>query len=127
MNIYESIEQHEGHREKPYLDTKGIPTFGIGLTYITLEESRAVVKMRVDYIISRIGNKIKNLSPVQQDVLIEMAYQLGITGLFKFKKMWVAISRHDYQEAAREMLDSQWARSDSPGRAKELADRFLNN
>jgi len=29
--------------------------------------------------------------------------------LCKFKKMWAAIEGEDYQNAAKEMLDSRWA------------------
>jgi len=39
-----------------------------------------------------------------------MAYNLGIAGLNKFRKMWAAIDVADYATAAEEMLDSKWAK-----------------
>ena len=53
-----------------------------------------------------------------------MGYQLGIAELMGFKRMLAAMERGDYEAAAREMLDSKWARQDSPGRARRLAERM---
>ncbi len=55
------------------------------------------------------------------EVLVEMAYQIGAGGLFKFKKMWAALAVGAYSGAAHEMLDSRWAKQ-TPKRAKELAE-----
>ena len=57
----------------------------------------------------------------RSEVLIEMAYQMGMTGLLKFKKMWRALSAENYRGAAHEMLDSLWAKQ-TPNRAEELAE-----
>ena len=40
------------------------------------------------------------------------------------KRMLAGLSRGDYEAAAREVLDSKWARQDSPGRARPLAERM---
>ena len=55
------------------------------------------------------------------EVLVEMAYQMGVGGLFKFKRMWAALAVGAYSGAAHEMLDSRWAKQ-TPKRAKELAE-----
>ena len=39
-----------------------------------------------------------------------MAFNLGVAGLLKFKKMIAALEKRDYDTAAIEMLDSQWAK-----------------
>ena len=50
-----------------------------------------------------------------------MMFNLGKTRLSKFVKMRDAIEDHDYNRAAKEMLDSKWA--DQVGnRAVELAE-----
>jgi lysozyme len=59
-----------------------------------------------------------------QNVLTNMAYQLGIPRLKKFKKMIKGLRNEDYQTAAKEMLDSRWARSNSPSRAQRLYQRM---
>ena len=66
-----------------------------------------------------IGNiKIKAKA---KEVIIEMVFQLGKTGVKKFKKMWKAFGNNDYNEAANQMLDSKWAKQ-TPTRAKDLSD-----
>ena len=55
-----------------------------------------------------------------------MAYQLGPTEFSKFKKTIFLLAHKDYKAASTEMLDSKWARDDTPSRAKELSDRMKN-
>lgn len=64
------------------------------------------------------------LSDARQEVLVEMAFQLGGAGLQKFVKFRDAILRRHWVEAEEEMLDSLWAKQ-TPGRAKRLAGKFL--
>ena len=65
--------------------------------------------MRLDDIRKQINERIKNLSPARQLVLINMAYNLGVEGLYEFKDMWAAIEAGNFDLAAAEMLDSLWA------------------
>jgi lysozyme len=55
-------------------------------------------------------------------IIIEMIFQLGGTGVSKFRKMWQALQQDppDYAEASVQMLDSRWAKQ-TPNRAKEMA------
>ncbi|WP_459889814.1 AAA family ATPase, partial [Desulfothermus okinawensis] len=50
----------------------------------------------------------KRLSNVRQIVLVEMAKQTSIKGLFSFKNMLSALENGDYNLAARHMLYSNW-------------------
>ena len=59
-----------------------------------------------------------------RDVVMNMAYQLGVSAFSKFKKTIYLIANNDYKGASTEMLDSKWARTDTPRRAKELSDRM---
>ena len=58
-------------------------------------------------------------------VFTEMAYQIGVLGVGKFKKTIKFLKRAEWGNAATEMLDSQWARN-FPNRAKELANIVAN-
>lgn len=51
-----------------------------------------------------------NLDDVRKTILIDMCFNLGISRLLKFQKMWNAIDREDWDDASMEMLDSRWAR-----------------
>ena len=63
---------------------------------------------------------------VVKTVLVCMAYQMGTRGLYKFRNMWASIGQQDYDSAAVHMLDSKWARSDSPSRALRMAEMMAN-
>lgn len=124
--LLDRVIEHEGFESKPYPDplTGAEPyTFGHGLTWITESESKRIV-------IERLEQNRKSLVAIHPwlasqpqdviDVVVEMSYQMGVVGVNKFRKMWGALQRKDYQTAAAEMLDSRWARQ-TPNRAKALA------
>lgn len=67
-------------------------------------------------------NWFLRLSERKQEALVNMHYQLGHSRFLLFRKMIAAFHKGDHKLAAAEMLDSKWARTDSPARAKELAD-----
>ena len=48
------------------------------------------------------------LSQVRRDVIDDMCYQLGISGVCRFTKMWKFMNNGDYASAAVEMKDSSW-------------------
>ncbi len=68
---------------------------------------------------------ILSLNSVASDILIAMAYQLGISGLKGFKKMLSAFRAGDYALASREMLNSRWAKQ-TPNRAKRASEVIFN-
>jgi lysozyme len=107
------LEQDEGFRAKPYLDTVGVPTFGHGLTYITELESLRIVEDRVQelyWLLSSSHRWFNDLTPRRRSVILNMTYNLGYKGLLGFKKMIAAIERGDFPAAGAEMLNSKYAR-----------------
>ena len=63
---------------------------------------------------------VDRLDAVRQLVVMDMAFNMGVPRLKKFKNMWAAIHDNDFKTAAKEMLDSRWARQ-VKGRATRLA------
>jgi len=59
------------------------------------------------------------LDPVRQSAIQNMCFQLGILGVSKFRKMWAAIAKGDYSQAAKEGLDSTWFKQ-TPNRARRV-------
>jgi lysozyme len=51
-----------------------------------------------------------DLDRIRQTVIANMVFNLGFNGLMQFKRMWKHLGTHDYPAAAKEMLDSKWAR-----------------
>lgn len=45
---------------------------------------------------------------VRKAVLLDMCFNIGYSGLMKFKKMWFALGDRDYTQAANEMKDSKY-------------------
>ena len=126
--LLESIKKHEGFVEHVYDDSLGIPTIGYGFAIkdLVLEEDLCdeilLRKLR------KLGRSVMgkfpffdSLPPDCKEVLMEMCYQLGVTGVSKFKKALKAMEDGDWEKAADEMLDSKWAKQ-TPRRAKEMSD-----
>jgi len=123
--VIESLKKDEGFNGMPYEDSLGIPTIGYGTKLpLSKEEAEILLKHRLDKKILEISEKepfFLDLPKTAQEVIANMAYQLGVGGVLKFKKMWAALKNRDYQKAANEMLDSKWAKQ-TPNRAKRLAE-----
>ena len=122
--LVERIAQNEGFESKPYKCTEGVLTIGHGLTYITEEESLHILAGRISKLHLKLLDNIdwyKDLPPEIQGVIIEMCFQMGTTGMLKFKKMIANMKDRNWKGAADEMLDSLWAKQ-TPNRAKQLAE-----
>lgn len=63
----------------------------------------------------------RSLDPVRRRVFQNMGHQLGVNGLLNFKNAISAAKAGHYVECAAHMLDSTWAREQSPERARRLA------
>jgi len=61
------------------------------------------------------------LNDARRDVVVNMVFNLGLSGFSGFVKMIEAMREGDYFRAAEEMLDSKWARQVG-FRASELAE-----
>ncbi len=115
IDIIDQLKRHEGFRAKMYLDSVGVLTIGYGINLdfgLTEREAAMLLTDRVRHLRDRLSRMFpfwKQLSNARQDVLINMAYNLGPTRLLKFQKMLVALNEADYEAAAHEMWKSKWA------------------
>lgn len=120
MNIEklkESIKKHEGLQLKTYTCPAGKLTIGYGRNVedrgITIKEADILLENDIFDIKLELEDKLplfNFLDDVRQNVLIEMAFNLGIKGLLQFKKTLEYISIKDYEKASEEMLNSKWAK-----------------
>ena len=121
------LERHEGLRLKPYQDTVGKLTLGYGRNLEGVGISRDEADFMLDNDIDRVERELETvdeyraLCPIRQTVIANMAFNLGFAGVMGFKRMWAAIGRCDWASAAREMLNSKWARQVG-ARAVELSE-----
>ena len=133
--LLESVKKHEGYRNKVYLDTLGKRTVGVGhlcvedfweddkeyekkfLMTILEHDLETAIKGAKDLMSE---NGCMDMDEVAEEIIIEMIFQLGKTGVSKFKNMWKALSALEYSTAASEMLDSRWAKQ-TPNRAQAMS------
>ena len=126
--ITSSLKRHEGFRSRVYNDSLGIPTIGYGFAIkdLVLSESISslILKDKVSVLVSQVMDKFPWLehSPENiQSVIVEMCYQLGVTGVSHFKNTLKAMEERRWSDAANGMLDSKWAKQ-TPSRAKEMSE-----
>lgn len=148
-NFIDKLIAHEGLVLTVYQDSLGIDTIGIGrnledrgiskeeLDYmdipsmavvyehgITEADARYLAENDVQIVEEELVRShpcVDKLDSVRQLVLMDMAFNMGVPRLCKFKKMWNAIHEQSFEIASIEMLDSKWARQVG-GRATRLSD-----
>ena len=127
-NLLNDIKKHEGFRSKVYKCTEGFDTIGYGFAIKDLELDEDIAEeiliRKIEKLVKRVRSKFDWLDTVPrevQGVLVNMSYQMGVSGVSKFKKALHAMQMFQWKKAADEMLDSRWAKQ-TPNRAKELSD-----
>jgi lysozyme len=106
----------EGLRLKPYRDTVGKLTIGVGRNLDDAGIDREEALHLLDNDIRRAGEVMRRaldwwpaLDDVRKRALINMYVNLGWPRLRKFRRMLGAMKRGDFDTAAAEALDSRWA------------------
>lgn len=142
LNCLDLVKRHEGFSEEVYYCPAGKRTIGYGYN---LDANPLKLKSRLiqDYCrnglceaeaerllaeeLDRLAGLLKTklvywpeLNKARQAALLDMAYNLGLDGLLKFKATLTLIAAGDYTAAATEMLNSTWSKQ-VKGRAMELA------
>jgi lysozyme len=125
--LCQELKRDEGIRLKPYRDTQGNLTIGVGRNLDTVGISKAESGVLLLNDIERLEQALdakwpgwRRLNPVRQRVMLNMAFNLGIRGLLTFKAALAALQQQDYDQAAAHMLNSLWAKQVGP-RARRLA------
>ncbi len=125
--LHETLIRHEGLRLKPYRDTVGKLTIGIGRNLDDVGITREEAMMLLNHDIAKVQREVKNAFPwfsdlnrVRKNVVLNMVFNLGLPRFRQFKKAIAAIRGKRWDEAAKQMLDSRWARQVGR-RARELA------
>lgn len=147
----QSIKMHEGEKDKIYLDSRKNQTIGIGMNLQRSDADARLKSVGANPRLIRAGKEKLSSAQIQtlfkqdsetafvvakslvpnfdehplpvQCVLIEMAFNLGKSGLSEFKLFLEHIKNKNYGLAAKEMLNSDWAKQ-VKNRANELAKRI---
>ncbi len=126
MTLEELLTRDEGLRLKPYVDTVGKVTIGVGrnLTDVGISEAEALVLLRND--IARATTDaltfpwFGSLDPARKAVVVSMIFNMGLPRFRGFANTIRSIEAGDYHDAAKRMLQSLWARQVGK-RAERLA------
>ena len=127
--LIERIASNEGFRSKVYKCSEGVDTIGHGFTWLSEEESLHILTGRVSQLHLKLLDDLDwygDMPPEVQGNLIEMVFQIGFSGVMKFRKMIANMKDANWKVAADEMLDSLWAKQ-TPARANRLADIVRNH
>lgn len=123
----------ENGRHVAYHDHLGYLTLGIG-RLIDARRGGGITEHEADYLLSndiharqrQLSDKLpwfSGLDQARRGALINMAFQLGVSGLLNFKKSLAHMERGNYRLAADEFLRSNWAKQ-TPIRANRVAEQI---
>ena len=141
QSLVAQVARHEGFEAQVYDDGAGqktVSTTGFGTNIevgdrshlkdrtLSVEEALGILEESLatsvaDVKRSRVGDVYDRQPPGVRMALANMVYNLGLTRLLGFRKMWAALGDGDYEAAAREALDSKWAKQ-TGRRAPEIAE-----
>lgn len=133
-STYGMTAEFEGFRAKPYRDTKGKLTVGIGTNLdnpgvsklfeqagvdeqqarksgVDRKQAEALLKAGLQIAQADAKRLVPNFDQLPLDarrVVLDMSYNLGGPKLSEFKNMISALQRNDFNAAADEMVDSRW-------------------
>lgn len=141
------LKRHEGFRSRPYRDTAGhwtigygrnLDTVGIraceremcggreGISRVTREQADVMLHNDIQAALSELTSRfpwVANLDAARQDAFINLAFNMGVRKLAGFKKTLAAAERGDWDESARELLASRYARQVGD-RANEISEQL---
>jgi lysozyme len=124
--LIKQLKKHEGVELKPYKCTSNKLTIGIGrnLEDVGISEHEAEFLLMNDLDTYMTAAKTYDwyagLNDARKAVIVNMLFNMGQTNFNKFLKMKQALDVGDHAEAAKQMLDSRWAKQ-VKGRSAELS------
>lgn len=126
-DLEREVADDEGFRSHIYKCTAGAWSIGYGTNLsdgIDRDEALLLMRHRPGKVVASLESRLPFWAKLTDDrrrVLANMGYQMGMGGLMGFRRMLAAMERGDYDTAGKEMMDSKWAKHDSPARARRLA------
>jgi lysozyme len=121
------ILSDEGLRLTPYRCTAGKLTIGVGHNLddlgLTHDQVMGIYRDDLDRVTRELIKALpwcEGLNGPRQAVLMNMAFQLGLTRLLSFRRALAHMRAGLWSEAAKEMRDSKWAKEDAPARAARM-------
>jgi lysozyme len=127
------LRRDEGMVRHAYQDHLGYWTIGIGRLIdkrkgggIAEHEAAYLLKSDIAKVQLQLDQNLpwwRDLDPVRQRALQNMAFQLGLTGLLKFRNSLAAIKAGEWERAVANLRRSLWVKQ-TPARAGRVIEMF---
>lgn len=116
--VKEQLVRHESLKLKPYCCPSGKLTIGVGrnLEDRGISQKEAFILLENDILsceselLDELSEVYSGLNETRKSVLLNMCFNLGISGLLGFKNTLAFIGAGDFERAANGMLASKWAK-----------------
>lgn len=115
QRLVEQLLLHEGIRLRPYADTVGKLTIGVGRNLtdkgISRREALDLLDNDLDECLRDLATFpwFLGLDPIRQRVLTDMRFNLGPRGFRGFTRTLASVAAQDFHGAANGMRHSAWA------------------
>ena len=139
LQLIKRIKKNEGFSSAPYKDQLGFLTVGYGHLILSNEKHLTKTKLSKDKLekifIQDFKNAIKDYekylkkktsSKKEEELLIEMVFQMGVKRVLKFRNLLRNMRKKNKHLVCFEMMNSLWYKQ-TPKRVKELIKIFLKN
>ena len=131
--LIKMIKIHEGLSLYCYDDSLGFKTIGYGRC-IDKRKGDGITQEEAQYLLQNDINKCEmelahfswfmQMDSIRQDVIVELCFNIGLTGVLKFLQMIASIEKKDYEAASMHLLNSEWASQVGPNRSENMAKRL---
>jgi lysozyme len=115
--LRQQLVMHEGLRLRPYKDTVGKMTIGVGRNLddmgISEEEAYYLLDNDITRCIRELSSTFlwfKDLDAMRQRVFVDLCFNLGLSKLSAFTETLKAMTDRDYDRAAECLKESRWHR-----------------
>ena len=114
LDLEAMLKRQEGYEQKPYKDNTTVSIgYGRNLLNRGITEDEALILLRndIEYFDDALSKQhlvYNDLSYPRQHALISLAFSVGMYGIGQFDRMWEAIERKDYHQAALEIIMSSY-------------------
>ena len=139
LKLIKRIKKNEGFSSIPYKDQLGFLTIGYG--HLILSNEKYLIETKQNKVeleklfIQDFNNAVKDYkkhlkkntsNKKEEELLIEMVFQIGIIGVLKFKNLLRNMRKKNKHLVCFEMMKSLWY-NQTPKRVKELIKVFIKN
>lgn len=130
VNSIERAKKEEGFSGSMYKCPAGYLTIGYGINLEATPIPEHIAELWLAHELNRVESHLMCLDwfivldENRRHAIIDMAYNMGVAGVCKFKSMISALRKKDYETAAKELVDSKYFR-DVPNRARRNRDILL--